>query len=149
MVPFFAVLIGLAAWQASSVLSVHPYYLTYYNEMAGGSERGYEIATDSNYDWGQDLKRLWLFTEENGIEEIHLDYFGWADPYYYFGDKRTWLSSCDAPRNGWIAVSASFYQGSRERAECDYRRWLPIEKRVAAIGNSIFVFHVEDVEDAR
>ena len=140
---FGLVVVALFAWQAYGVLRIHPFYLAYFNEIANGPEGGAEWVVDSNLDWGQDLKRLAQFVEANNIQEIYLDYFGWADPYYYLGDKRKWLSSCDAPRKGWVAVSASFYQGSFEKPECDYRRWIPLEKRVASIGYSIYVFHVE------
>ena len=81
--------------------------------------------------------------DARGIDEIWVDYFGWADPAYYLGNKRKWLSSCDEPKKGWVAVSASFYQGSREKPACDYRRWLPLESRVASIGHSIYIFYNE------
>ena len=42
-----------------------------------------------------------------------------------------------------VAVSAFVYQASREKPDCDYRRWLPMEKLVTKIGYSIFVFHIE------
>ena len=140
---FRLVLVSLMLWQASSVLRVHPFYLAYFNEAAGGPEGGAQYVVDSNLDWGQDIKRLAQFVDARGIDEIWVDYFGWADPAYYLGNKRKWLSSCDEPKKGWVAVSASFYQGSHEKPACDYRRWLPLEKRVASIGYSIYVFHNE------
>lgn len=140
---FRMILAALLGWQAFSVLRVHPSYLAYFNEFAGGPDGGYRYVTDSNLDWGQDLKRLAQFFEERNIPEIHLDYFGWADPAYYLKEKYRWLSSSSEPRKGWVAVSATFYQGSREEPEHDYRRWLPTEKLVAKIGYSIFVFHLE------
>ena len=74
---------ALIAWQSVTVLRVHPSYLAYFNEIAGGPDGGWRYVTDSNLDWGQDLKRLSEFVEERGISEIHLDYFGTADPAYY------------------------------------------------------------------
>ena len=38
-------------------------YLAYYNELVGG--RGYTIATDSNLDWGQDLKRIRAYLDRH------------------------------------------------------------------------------------
>lgn len=140
---FRFVLGALLAWQAATVLRVHPSYLAYFNEMAGGPDGGYRYVTDSNLDWGQDLKRLAEFVETRGIPEIHLDYFGAAVPAYYLKGKYRGLSSCLEPQKGWVAVSAFVYQGSREKPECDYRRWLPMEKLVTKIGYSIFVFRVE------
>ncbi|TSC71458.1 MAG: glycosyl transferase family protein, partial [Parcubacteria group bacterium Gr01-1014_70] len=40
------------------IIRAYPFYLPYYNALGGGTENGYRIAVDSNYDWGQDLLRL-------------------------------------------------------------------------------------------
>jgi len=140
---FRMILAALFIWQAASVFRAHPAYLAYFNEIAGGPDGGYRYVTDSNLDWGQDLKRLAQFVEERNIPEVYFDYFGWADPAYYLKEKYRWLSSESGPKKGWVAVSATFYQGSREKPEHDYRRWLPMEKLVAKIGHSIFLFYIE------
>ncbi len=123
--------------------AVYPHYIAYFNELAGGPEGGYRYVVDSNLDWGQDLKRLARFVEQNRIEVINLDYFGRAEPEYYLGSKYRSVQPTDAARKGWIAVSASLYQSSRAEPSRDYRSWLPLSKRVAAIGHSIFVFYNE------
>src|SRR5262249_3178018 len=46
-------IIALCAWQAVSVLRVHPDYLAYFNEAAGGPSQGWRWLVDSNVDWGQ------------------------------------------------------------------------------------------------
>jgi len=52
-------MIGLIAlWIATIPILSYPSYLSYYNGIAGGTKQGYMVATDSNYDWGQDMKRL-------------------------------------------------------------------------------------------
>ena len=140
----FRLMLGaLLAWQAVSVLRVHPSYLAYFNELAGGPDGGWQYVVDSNIDWGQDLKRLAEFVERQKITEIPLDYFGAADPAYYLKEKFRGMGGCDAPVKGWVAVSAMWYQMSREKSECDYRRWLPIDKLSGKIGYSIFVFHID------
>ncbi len=65
-------------------LWIHPHYLSYFNLLAGGPANGYNIAIDSNIDWGQDLLRLqdWL-AQEQITEPIKLAWFGSADPAYY------------------------------------------------------------------
>ncbi|HMA17191.1 MAG TPA: glycosyltransferase family 39 protein, partial [Thermoanaerobaculia bacterium] len=40
------------------LLRIHPHELSYFNAIAGGPERGGRILSDSNVDWGLDLKRL-------------------------------------------------------------------------------------------
>ena len=72
----------MLSWQALAIFKAYPYYISYYNEIIGGSENGYKIATDSNYDWGQDLGELKDFIEKNKIEKIKVSYFGGADLNY-------------------------------------------------------------------
>ena len=144
-------LIALLGWYVYETVSVHPYYLTYFNQVAGGPSGGHLYAVDSNLDWGQDLKRLSTWVEENDIDEIHLDYFGWADQGYYLKDKLVWINAgtykdtqdflAKNPGGGYIAVSASFYMGSRGDPVNNYI-WLDIYEPVATIGNSIFVWEI-------
>ncbi|MGH9786888.1 MAG: ArnT family glycosyltransferase, partial [Terriglobia bacterium] len=136
-------LAALLAWQAVTVLRVHPSYLAYFNEIAGGPEGGWRYVNDSNLDWGQDVKRLAQFVEERGIAGIHLDYFGPAEASYYLKDKYLGPVGCSQPPKGWVAVSAMPYPGAPWNPGCDYRRWLPMSKLAATIGHSIFVFYVD------
>ena len=133
----------LLTWQAATVIRVHPSYLAYFNELAGGPDGGLEWAGDSNLDWGQDLKRLAEFVNEHEIQTIHLDYFGSAVPGQYLRGKEQRIQRCTAPQRGWVAVSAFWYQKSRAKPECDYRRWLTKERFVTKIGYSILVFRVD------
>ena len=61
----YAIFGAFALWQVVSVVSVFPHFLAYFNELAGGPDKGYLYAVDSNLDWGQDLKRLALWVDEN------------------------------------------------------------------------------------
>jgi hypothetical protein len=134
---------GLLAWQAASVLRVHPSYLAYFNEVTGGPDGGWRYVNDSNLDWGQDVKRMAQFVEQRGITGIHTEYFGPADPSYYLKERYLGSLGCSEPPRGWVAVSAMVYPGSPWAPQCDYQRWLPMEKLVATIGHSIFIFQVE------
>ena len=133
----------LLAWQALTVVRVHPSYMAYFNELAGGPENGWKYLNDSNLDWGQDVKRLAQFIEAQGATELHADYFGPVVPQYYFPGKYKGSVGCGAPPKGWVAVSAMLYPGAPWNVACDYRRHLPIETARAKIGHSIFVFYVE------
>jgi hypothetical protein len=121
----------------------------------GGPSQGYKYVVDSNLDWGQDLKRLSKWVDKNGLAKIEFDYFGWADPLYYLGEKYVYLSStkyADAEdffaRNdtgGWIAVSGTFLQGSQGPPD-QYKPinylWLHKYTPVTVVGNSIFIYHI-------
>jgi len=127
---------ALLLWMFLSTLITFPYYLSYYNALAGGTQNGYKIATDSNYDWGQDLKRLVKFVDENKINKIDLDYFGGGSPKYYLGEKfEPWWSAKGEPAQGeWLAVSVNTFQGNK-----DYS-WLKDKTPVARAGTSIFIY---------
>jgi hypothetical protein len=142
----------LIAWYAVSSLSCFPYYLAYFNELAGGAKNGYKYVVDSNLDWGQDLKRLAKWLDENKIEKIKVDYFGGGDTKYYLGDKYepwhgNWL--LEQAKGNWLAVSATALQSGRGLAApgfnqpTGYYRWLNSYEPVAVIGHSIFVYYIK------
>ena len=107
----------LTVWLGMETLSTYPYYLSYYNELAGGPDNGYKYAVDSNLDWGQDLKRLTQYVNENNIDKIKLEYFGGGNPQYYLGNKYEKFDPNNvSQRHGWIAVSATALQAGRATA---------------------------------
>jgi len=74
-----ALLLGYAV----SFTAATPRYLSYFNLLAGGPSGAPRYLLDSNIDWGQDLARLGEWSRRNGNPEIHLAYFGTADPAAY------------------------------------------------------------------
>ena len=63
-------------------LAIYPHYLSSFNELVGPAN-GYRVLVDSNVDWGQDLKRLRGWMQENGVARVKLAWFGSAYPDYY------------------------------------------------------------------
>ncbi len=149
------IIIGLTVilfiWYAGSTLAVFPYYIPYYNEIAGGVQQGYKYAVDSNYDWGQDFYRLADFIEKNNIDKIYLDYFGGENPQYWLGDKYVKLNpkEKETPIKGWVAVSANQLMGGLATPvpgfdqQTGYYKWLEKYTPVARIGYSIFVYYID------
>ena len=143
----YGVVCLLLLWLVIDTIIASPHFLSYYNELAGGSRNGWKIAVDSNYDWGQDLKRLADFMDQNNIGKISLEYFGGGSPRYYLGERfEPWQSSKGRP-HGYFAVSSTFRQGALGApAPGFYRRpedsydWLMPYEPIAQIGNSIFVY---------
>jgi len=129
---------ALLAWQAASVLRVHPYHLAYFNEAAGGPQNGYRHLVDSNLDWGQDLGGLarWMRVQQSA--PVHLYYFGTADPEYYGLARRS------PPEPGWYAVSATHLMGVY-LPDPDYLAPFRTMAPAARIGHSIFVYRLENV----
>ncbi len=121
----YGILVLLLAWLFCETLFAAPHFLSYFNELGGGTMNGYHYVTDSNYDWGQDLLRLqaWIDTyntcvdprttssnpmicpaniEKNlgsaPIDKIGVDYFGGGNPQYYLGKEEVnWSSSKGDP----------------------------------------------------
>ena len=65
------------AWNAVALACARPDYLSYANELAGGTRGAVHRFLGSNYDWGQDLARLRNFLDRNPeITPITLSYYG-------------------------------------------------------------------------
>lgn len=131
-------------WYVLSALFVYPHYLAYYNEFVGGYQNGYKYLTDSNTDWGQDIKRLNQWAEDNNVSQIYVDVFPGGFPaQYYLGDKAIEWHVQNGRPTGYFAVSATFYQNSRLKKDAnggmDYS-WLDEMKPIANIGGSILIY---------
>ncbi len=145
---------AMALWIVLDTLITAPYYLSYYNELAGGTLNGYKVATDSNYDWGQDMKRLKWWMDANNVpaegQKIALHYFGGGSPAYYLGanNYEDWWSSKGAPQAGmYFAISANAREGSMAtpvrgftQASDDKYLWLKDKIPIARAGSSIFIY---------
>ncbi|HEY2776075.1 MAG TPA: phospholipid carrier-dependent glycosyltransferase [Candidatus Binatia bacterium] len=137
--------VALLLWNAAGTFAVAPRYLQYFNEAAGGPERGHRVLIDSNIDWGQDLIRLREYMDANSIDSIALAYFGRVHPAVY-GIKFTPLER--GVSHGKAVVSATFlmgrpyfwYLGGHMRWVPSHTyEWLQGYKPVARVG-SMFVF---------
>ncbi len=108
----YILLILLVAWLFLETLFAAPYFLSYFNELAGGVWNGYHYVADSNYDWGQDLLRLRSWADAHPeAGTIAVDYFGGGDPHYYLGAREAdWSSAKGNPADQgihWLAVSVN------------------------------------------
>jgi Dolichyl-phosphate-mannose-protein mannosyltransferase/Tetratricopeptide repeat len=145
-------LILLIAYYLISSFSIYPHYLAFFNELAGGPKNGHRALLDSNLDWGQDLKGLKRWMDDNGVRKVHLMYFGKADPRYYGIDAfylpGSWVirDSANNDLPSYLAVSANFVYGGKlflTKAELDFLQSLQAGKPIADIGYSILVYKVD------
>lgn len=160
-----ALLGALLVWLIIETFLAAPHFLSYFNELGGGTYGGYRFVTDSNYDWGQDLLDLNRFMDSHPeIAKIAVDYFGGGNPAYYLGSRETdWNSAKGDPRAQgieWLAVSANSLQGAIQPPAAGYDRkpedsyaWLTalrgrtpgmggIPEPDYRVGTSIFVYHL-------
>lgn len=163
--------VGIACAAIAQAVIAYPYFLSFFNTFGGGTYEGYNIVTDSNYDWGQDLKRLKIWKdslEKNGVAvgKIAIDYFGGGNPEFYIGEEnieRWWGSRGDPKELGieWLAISVHTLSQAFAREKEGFTRpeenqyeWLrEIKKETepglanipspdVRIGTSIFVYHL-------
>ena len=144
-------------WLRGASLWIWPDYLAYHNEWLGGPRNGYLWFSDSNLDWGQDLKQLKGYMDERGIEKVQLAYFGTADPAHY-GIIYDYLPSANSmlePVRGGanvapedrapiVALSAYQYQGVGFEDRSVYgffHRFKPNDQ----VGHSILIFDLANL----
>jgi tetratricopeptide (TPR) repeat protein len=172
---FLYVLIGGAAWAliqksrkwayavgvfllihvASSVLAF-PNYIPYSNELWGGPSQTYKYLTDSNSDWGQQLKSIKQYLDGRGVKECWFVYFaaGVAEPSYYGIPCKPlptintlWLNEpIDVPNsiNGPVLISASNLSGVEfGPGPLDPYGQFKLLKPTAVIDHGVFVFDGE------
>jgi hypothetical protein len=131
-----------------SVFCSFPFYLSYYNALGGGTENGYKIATDSNYDWGgSDVRRLGKWMQDNNVHDIYTDFFADVALPYYLGDGQRNFNIEDGnmpPPGSYIAVSNYKYMNNvfNDKFSAN-QKYSTLEKDlVARIGPTIMVFRV-------
>ena len=131
-----------------------PNFLSYYNEFFGWKTDGFYYATDSNFDWGQDLKRLQNWVKQNleSNQKIAVDYFGGGDPSYYLKEQFvSWQSAKGNPKDEgieWLAISSNILQGALAKSVPDFYknpadeyRWLENPYRfIDRAGKAIFIY---------
>jgi hypothetical protein len=158
------VLAALLIWYAGSTISAYPKFISYFNEVIAGHSEQY--FSDSSVDWGQDLKRLKIYTDNHPqIHKLAIDYFGGGLPAYYYcprlygahGQLVTTSDGYDCSRSvylewhaqygtytgQYIAVSETFLENDRYYASLYHQPgygYLRSRQPYAKIGNSIFIY---------
>jgi 4-amino-4-deoxy-L-arabinose transferase-like glycosyltransferase len=147
---------ALLGAQALSSAGIGPHYLAYFNRLSGGPEQGWQLLSDSNIDWGQDLPALRDFLVERSTERAVLGYFGTADPAGYgitadrldaFGAPPAagWTSSVDENLGvyTWLALSVTVLHGQRSQGVDPFRELRALDPHARA-GYSIFLYDLRD-----
>ncbi|MFI5349916.1 MAG: glycosyltransferase family 39 protein [Elusimicrobiota bacterium] len=150
---------ALALWYAGSTLFLFPRYLSYFNESVGGPSQGYRYLLDCNLDWGQGLKSLGRYLEEQDVHQIYLCYFGAYDPHAYginylpIAPEEPGASVADGPeeirkeKKVLFVVSATNLEGLYYK---DHRTfdWLKTRSPAAVLMDSLWVYDVTEDADA-
>jgi hypothetical protein len=138
-----AAVVALLLWQLISSARIHPDYLAYFNEFAGGHPD--RILVDSDLDWGQDLLRLADTLRMRGIDAVSIAYFGTADLSQHNLPRLLPLEPHQRER-GWIAISETAFKMGNTiplyQPPYDGYSWLEDYQPVAMVGRSIRLYYL-------
>ena len=144
---------ALLLFHAGSSALAFPHYIAYSNELWGGPSNTHKYLSDSNADWGEQLKAIKKYLDVRGVKECWFVYFaeGVAEPTYYGIPCKPlptintlWLNQrieVPASIDGPVLVSASnlsgfeFGPGPLNPYE-QFKRLRP----TAVVGGGVFVF---------
>jgi hypothetical protein len=146
-----------AVWLALPVLCavetarIHPHELSYFNPLVGGPERGRFILSDSNVDWGLDLRRLAAELKRRGITDPTVAYFGSDNVSYRLGVPD--FSAVPEVRGRMVAISAFLsaagpefyaYHGFPALAESlrSLQRQIAAGRPAGRVGYSIYLYEL-------
>jgi hypothetical protein len=145
---------------AVSSLMIAPHQLAYFNELIGGPTQGHRYLSDSNLDWGQDLKGLKTFMDREGVPVIYLSYFGTGEPAGWGVRNQFlpgWVENMQnpdlnerVPPDGKqiLAISVVNLQGIYFDQKHDRFSWLLKRTPMTTIGHSIHVYDLTNDADA-
>ncbi len=164
----FAILIGGVALQASgrsrfrllgfiapalmatALVAHYPHYISYFNVLSGGPRNALRYLSDSNIGWGQDLRFLKRYVQENKVPRLYVSYFGFDSVYAHLReDEVVWIQPPYGalpekqyqPGPGLYAISSSLLTGQFFATEWrDYYKAFRDRKPIAYAGNSIYIY---------
>lgn len=139
-----ASVVALLVWQVAGAVRAHPDHLAAFNELGGRHPE--RLVDDSNVDWGQDLLRLADTVRSRRIPEVHVAYYGTADPAQHLGASYHRLDPGKAV-TGWVAVSERYLVGIVNGRLDDGYFWLRNLNQTSRIGRSIRLIYVAPSPD--
>lgn len=141
--------LALLFWHIANGLAQHPHHLAHFNQLIGGPDNGHHYLSDSNLDWGQELKTAAHYLQTHPPHQTHLATFGFAPPTAYGLHGRPLILPSGfsnpnfAPANptpGTYLISANFYQGLL--AEPDLFNWFHRQPTTTKLGHALFVYDI-------
>lgn len=146
-------IVGLLLFHVVSSALTFPHYIPYSNELWGGSGKTYKWLSDSNVDWGEQLKETKTYLDMRGVKDCWFVYFaeGVVETDYY-GIPCKPLPTANTPGlsqgievppslDGTVLISASNLSGFEYGPNSlnPYEQFKHINP-TAVIGRGVFVF---------
>ena len=148
IMPLRIALIAALFWLVMEWVSIMPDHLSYFNQVAGGSENGIEWLDNSNVDWGQGLKQLRQYLQTHRIDDYAYCYFGTGRPPFYGinGRRITDMDFFIRPTRGPIVLSAQCIPRGRDILDKVFGNnplnWLRQQRPVHIVGHAYFIYEI-------
>lgn len=161
---------GCLTWQAVAVLWFAPHWMSYFNEAAGGPQKGHDWLVDSNIDWGQDILGLQWWQNEHPEIDLQAALFTGFDPadiglkfrlpapYLEGQPDVVSKDGLRGPQAGWYAVSVCQLKGHSFNVPVGNGDWtwsnghftyfMDHFEPVDMIGYSIYIYHITEQQAA-
>lgn len=150
---------ALVCWVVFEAARAYPHYVPYLNQLAWRRPHWYYL-TDSNVEWGDDVRELALYLRARGETRVTaalldgLSFNEHSVPYArtldHYGVEQLNLVSADEapPETRYVAVGASYLNGAFLLAVPVPQRLKVLEYRgrtpEAVFGNSIYLYRVKE-----
>lgn len=127
-------------------------FIGFFNCAAEASSRSINLAGDSNLDWGQYMVHLKRWIAENNCLKIYGKIFC-PDSYRFYGINFSEINSLNqlhevqrkTKETLYVAVSATYLQGTREWDESLRRKFLQMTP-YAVIDKALFIYRPEEAD---
>lgn len=129
------ILAALIVWNIVGTIHAAPDFIPYFNEVAAPYNS--RILVDSDFDWGQDLKRLASVLKQRNINFFWVAYEGTADLKQQDMPPSRMLQPNQKPA-GWIAISEF-----KLKTEPESFGWLENYHPVCRAGKSIRLYYFD------
>src|SRR5262249_28842026 len=129
----------------------YPDHMSYMNQLAGRVPHWWYLS-DSNVEWGDDLRSLAVYLQARGVTRVRDATLGGFFLLHYYGIDRVDALSSNSSKELYTAVGASYLNGSVVPRRTPEGRELPESERInsfasyrnrlpeAVFGGSIFLF---------
>lgn len=136
---------SLLAWSVIGTFASYPHCLSYFNELAGGSENGHNHLLEGSVDYGQDL--LFVLEWRKDIPEkdvVYLDYWGPLRVEEIDKSLHRLPASCsELPAHGWCAISVNHLHEGRNEDDSSTRTYFARHEPTCRLTPAIYVYEFE------
>jgi len=152
-----ALVVALVGWAAVEAARAFPDHMSYFNQLASSRPHWWYLS-DSNVEWGDDVRELSLYLRARGETRVRGTFLAEYVARYYGVEVLDILRrpAAELPPTRYTAVGASFLNGSTVPAVPVGERWPSDEERTntfdayrrrtpeAVFGGSIYLFREDE-----